>query len=556
MDDRRPEHSDRAATVAREVLDMVPHRFAPTTLVLTLGLFLTVLGVFPAFAAQPDPAHIRIELAARPEPVVQGGAAARQELEQDRGARWQIEVDPITGVAARGVGGLPGAGRPIAEVAARQAAEEFRARHAALLGAAATTTLRPVRWGASPRAWHATWQQVVSGRPVEGCYLDLLLAEDGDPVAFQSTLVPSLVLPAPVPDLDAARRACEVLTGEPLEIESSESVGVVRADAGRYTGVAALRLELRGRFGARWTALVDAQTREVLELESRIRNELLQGTVTADIKPLYSQDVSVSRTLPWLRVGAGEPEERSTSSDATGGFRFFLNPGTILLRAKLHGQYVDVDNEVAPSPGVVFDAAVPSTPELHFGATEARDDERTIYYHVNVVHDFAKNRFGFDLLDFPVPAVASVHNPASGNPNYANAFWDGSRLAFGNGGGIYENFGLFADVIYHEYTHAITDYMYQPVGGLRGAIGAAIHEALSDYFACTITDEPLVGEYLSGGAGPRTATPPTRNIATVRSSVARCGRCACARAPTSRIRSSTSLGNNTLKTSRPTSRQC
>src|SRR5262249_48220699 len=149
---------------------------------------------------------------------------------------------------------------------------------------------------------------------------------------------------------------------------------------------------------------------------------------------------------------------------------------------------------VTNAPGEPTVAGIGTVPAvgpalLHLGAASGRLDERNIYAHANRIHDFARNAFDFRLLDFPMPAVAF-------EPNLANAFWDGTGIHFGDGGGVFYNTGLFADVIYHEDTHGIPDYMSRPFGGLDGAEGGAMHEGLSDYFACTLTNEPLVGENL------------------------------------------------------------
>jgi hypothetical protein len=266
-------------------------------------------------------------------------------------------------------------------------------------------------------------------------------------------------------------------------------------------GRAALELELGGPHGARWYAVVEAMTGRLLALESLVRHELLSGTATGDIVPLYAMDPLVSRAFPWLLLQLDAQPGASAYTDGGGRYQILAAPGTWMLRSLLQGLFVQVEQqaEPIPSPGFARPVDVPGTSPVHFGPAEARDDERTIYLHTNVIHDYARSRFGFVLLDFPLPAVAAVRNPQNGSPDYANAFWDGQRMGFGNGAGSFQNFGLFADVIYHEYTHAITDHMYRPGGGLQGAIGGAIHEALSDYFACTLTDEPLVGEYLSGG---------------------------------------------------------
>jgi Zn-dependent metalloprotease len=75
--------------------------------------------------------------------------------------------------------------------------------------------------------------------------------------------------------------------------------------------------------------------------------------------------------------------------------------------------------------------------------------------------------------------------------NYANAFWDGSRLIFGDGDprGKYQTFTTFtqdADIIAHEITHGVTQYSV-PGGGLtyQGQSGA-LNESYSDVFGIQV----------------------------------------------------------------------
>ncbi|HZM15259.1 MAG TPA: hypothetical protein VFE28_04580, partial [Candidatus Krumholzibacteria bacterium] len=412
--------------------------------------------------------------------------------------RW----DPWTGLARLGSGGRPESGPALSDGAARAAAATLLQDHGALWGADRVELVQ-VRWRNSGPAWHATWEQHLDGGPLRGAFLDLTLGADGHLVAFRSTLLPNLRVSRHHLGLDVARRACETLVGSSLSIEASEEIVAVRP-LQRYEAFAALELTLRSPLGARWRAMVDAATGSVAALESLLRTEYVEGTTTGTIKPLYEHDPLVNATFPWLLVRLGDPSSAdSTASDAAGSFALSANPGAAQLEATLAGLYVTVDNEAprGTSPRFSTLVAVPGTAAVHLTSDHARDDERSIYVHANIIHDYARRRFGFSQLDYPVPAVASVRNPSSGEPNYSNAFWDGQRMGFGVGGS--GNFGLFADVVYHEYTHAITDVLYRPVGGLRGTIGAAIHEALSDYFACTLTDEPRVGEYLGGLAGFR-----------------------------------------------------
>jgi hypothetical protein len=171
--------------------------------------------------------------------------------------------------------------------------------------------------------------------------------------------------------------------------------------------------------------------------------------------------------------------------------------GQVTFRSALTGRFVSVDNATAdPSPSFQAEVTVPGNVEVHFGAPQSRTDERTIYFHVNTFHDLVAERFGFALLDFPLPAVASARDPWTGDPNYPNAHWDGESINFGNGGGTFWNMGMHGYVVYHEYTHAITEFMYRPAGDLVGAIGGAIHEALADYFPATLTNDSRLGENL------------------------------------------------------------
>ena len=383
------------------------------------------------------------------------------------------------------------------------AAEEFLARHATVLGASGMPLAR-VRCEHLGRAWYVTWQQQDGGRDVLACHLTLVLSESGVPIAFRSTLVPGVQAKpsSPRTAAGAALREAADLAGEALEVESFRPLVVAVPGNGAYTAVAAERLALRGtRAGAgkRWPRAAAGGC-------SRSRAASAPSRCTARRRPRCCPSTRTTcrscGRLQWLEVSlASGSDVLGTTGTADGNF-FFDVPaaGSCTVDAGLHGLYVHVVNQAGdPQAHATTSAAAPGSALLHFGDAEARMDERTIYYHTNVVHDYARSRFGLTLLDYSMRATASVFNPVSGSPDYANAFWDGIGMNFGNGGGTYQNFGLFADVIYHEYMHGVTDFMYQPVGGLGGSEGGAIHEALSDYFACTITDEPLVGE---GVAGP------------------------------------------------------
>lgn len=79
-----------------------------------------------------------------------------------------------------------------------------------------------------------------------------------------------------------------------------------------------------------------------------------------------------------------------------------------------------------------------------------------------------------------LPLDATVHY----GQRYANAFWDGERMVFGDGDGeVFRDFTLPVEVIGHELTHGVTQY----TAGLQysGQPGA-LNESVSDVFGSLI----------------------------------------------------------------------
>jgi Zn-dependent metalloprotease len=84
-----------------------------------------------------------------------------------------------------------------------------------------------------------------------------------------------------------------------------------------------------------------------------------------------------------------------------------------------------------------------------------------------------------------LPLVAWVHY----GQRYDNAFWDGTRMVFGDGDGrVFQRFTRSVDVIGHELTHGVTastvnlDYQDQP---------GALNESVSDVFGSLVKQHSL-----------------------------------------------------------------
>ncbi len=141
--------------------------------------------------------------------------------------------------------------------------------------------------------------------------------------------------------------------------------------------------------------------------------------------------------------------------------------------------------------------------------------EVNLYYHIDKIRNYfvTVHQTVFDRVLY---GLANYHE---NDQPYDNAFFTpvtNTETLLALGQGTNADFGYDGDVIYHEYTHFVID----TVAGLhsfdqyfdewgRSQMPGALHEGLADYFSCTNTGDPVIGEYsmaayardLSGEAG-------------------------------------------------------
>ncbi len=155
-------------------------------------------------------------------------------------------------------------------------------------------------------------------------------------------------------------------------------------------------------------------------------------------------------------------------------------------------------------------------------ATSDFDDpfaEVNVYYHVNDQYAYFRDQHGYSTSREYV-AIANLGDGAT--TIYENAFfspvqWNGSEaygLFMGQASTV--DLGYDGDVIRHEFTHSVihdlTNMAYGPMAlPVYDTLGAnsgpsAIHEGMADYFACTVTDDPVLGEYSLAAMGGASRT--------------------------------------------------
>lgn len=232
---------------------------------------------------------------------------------------------------------------------------------------------------------------------------------------------------------------------------------------------------------------VDASSGEPVTIENRVTYENLPGRTFGMVHPKYGTDQEEEKVFPeeWVSL----TNRGTTYSDRQGVFAFNVQPGAAPFdfNSELRGRWVDVGNDAGEDATLRLRLERIRQADVFWDSTNSEQVERMLFYHVNLIHAFWKGvEPGLNGMDYSLIAVGNIRG-------LDNAYWNGQGIYFGAGGQL-GNFGLYADVIHHEFGHAITSTIYRwdqlPYTGESGAL----NEGWSDYFPCSLSDEPLMGE--------------------------------------------------------------
>jgi Zn-dependent metalloprotease len=224
-----------------------------------------------------------------------------------------------------------------------------------------------------------------------------------------------------------------------------------------------------------WGVYVDALAPEKV---LRVQREFFEATATGSV---FRENQVVS------------PNQTSER------FQYLKNAGTLI------GKFTKIynANSALPFRSDLLDQYTRASESDHdytFPITDAKFAEAMAYFHINVVHDRWRS-FGFKKLNRQLPVVVNVAS-FSGN-GLDNAFYTRSNTApFKNGaiamgaGNRLENFGLDADVYYHEYGHAVLDHAKpRLIETVESNYPFAFHEGFSDISSSGITGNSTLAEF-------------------------------------------------------------
>lgn len=537
---------------------------------LTVGILAGLAGAAGAAA----PHALRPPSAARRPLDVRSGeraavpattAAARAALTRRLGIESQVATDPVGGglrALGRSDGFLSG---PAPGDPADVALAYVRA-HASAFGLAAADFdgLRLVaRYRSNDGVTHLTWLETSGGVPAYDSRLSVHVTADGRIVAASGPPLGGLTLSSTVPRLSASQAlgAAKADLGAPLRFPAAHArPGVERrttfanGDSARLVGFAtpggdrlAWRLTVAGQAPYLYDELIDAASGAVLA-----RRSLTDFAVSNAQVFDYHPGAAAGGTAHTVDLGAD-----STWLSASGG--------TKLSGRNAHA-YADVNNddvaesgeEIGPSSGTDWSFAqtlFPATGQTcspfgpapgictwntgSFASESTNRSQATtqLFYYVNTYHDWleqpaigfddASHNFELDGLGGgdPVAAEADDSVLASGGsgPFFNNANMstppDGTsprmQMYLFGGGFPAVNGADDASVVYHEYTHGLTNRLVD--NGLADGLNAnqpqAMGEGWSDWYAMDflvdpshgfVTDTPgtdgqvVVGAYVTG----------------------------------------------------------
>jgi hypothetical protein len=233
--------------------------------------------------------------------------------------------------------------------------------------------------------------------------------------------------------------------------------------------------------------LVDALSGAVIRHWPGIATDVISGAIRGPYWPEFLRDAPQIGVHPYEAVSVNG---YSVLTNLQGAFS--REAGTTAnLFAQLNGTYVSVENDAGAFGSLSQTVTAPfSVLTWDWTTGNATAAELNLFYHTSFIHQWYKVLDpSFNGLDYPVPAVANYGD------GYDNAFWDGYGTYYGSGG-QYSNFGMFSDVIYHEYTHGVTSRIYgnYPLPYIDES--GAMNEAWSDYIGCSINNDPYEAEYI------------------------------------------------------------
>jgi cysteine-rich repeat protein len=414
------------------------------------------------------------------------------------GSAWQASWDEATAVPSRIFGrGMP-APRAVSDpAAAERHARAFLAAHIDLLAPGAAPADFVLVSNVARRGLRVVgFRQTHRGMRVLGGQVSFRYKNDRM-FAIGSEALPDVrVEPAA---LSAPQEAARGFARSWVLADAA-----AEADAGAVTGPFILPLVGRGGVLAyRVVHRVDVAARAPIGRYA-VYTDAITGAPVAREQQLRFADGNVRFNVPVrhpggdrdsfpARRGAFSVDGDPTQSNDAGQVSWSgTSAGALVARAS--GPLVDVVNVSGADVQRTFTIQPGGTVTWNASGDEAIEAQLNAFIHARIVKDYAREHYAPDLewLDQQLPVNVNIDDSC-------NAFSDGESINFFQANSQCANTGQLADVVYHEFGHALhTHSIVEGVGGFDGAHS----EGLADFLAASITDDPGMGRGFFFDEGP------------------------------------------------------
>lgn len=264
-----------------------------------------------------------------------------------------------------------------------------------------------------------------------------------------------------------------------LEGNATPLIYVTKSE-GRYVFNRALEFEALDSKKMPYIIVRSLDKTEVLEWRTRflpykthVKGEVNLRTVGGDKKVIG---------FPFIRIKFGD---KTLDTDELGSYEFEEEPLEALKAEFVSARYLVKDESRLgrDRPGFLANSE-----ELIFNDDNSNLAERSTFYHLNVVQNWARPIINPDWFSTQVRANVNINEAC-------NAYWDRKTLNFfragkeySSSGQVYDcnNTGEIADVVYHEWGHGLD----QATGGIDDY---PFSEGIGDVTSMLITGSPLVG---------------------------------------------------------------
>ncbi len=352
----------------------------------------------------------------------------------------------------------------------RKAANKFMADNRTLLKLSDPSEEMVIKkeWADNMGSKHFRYQQTHKGVPLWGRETVLHLNTDDSVYLFQGRYEPGTdeqIQTEPGITAEEALEAAKAhmgITGDLLEPPETELV-IYTADDGKKT--LAYKTDIFADITHRWLCFTDAETGEFLHSITGVYNDIVEVSG-------YDIDSRLRDFNVWYQNGTYYLVDPSVPDDDP--------PYSPVPDIKSLGNtYILTANNTESD--VYFITGNSSSAWDPAGVSAA--------YNIRTVHDYYRNlgRNGIDNRNSNYIAIIHI------SEDYANAFWNGKIVGFGDGDNqTFSSLAASLDITAHEIQHGITQFT---AGLIYENQSGALNEAFSDIFACMVDrDDWTVGE--------------------------------------------------------------